>query len=197
MELKEIPTAMIHRIARVLYLCLLVIVTTVGVTGGAFAQESNQAKARALVNSAIQMTDSQQALKLLWQATDLDPTLTDAYLYLALYYNSREDFPKVVQVYQKLLKYRPKEVTAYLNIGEAYMSFTPPKFDDALKYFRQAYSLDPKSPLAALRIGEILAHQGQRDEAVRFLNEAKSNAKDKDPSIAAEAQKYLQQLGAM
>ncbi len=158
------------------------------------AQDANEAKARALIDSAIQMTDSEQALKLLWQATDVDPRLTDSYLYLGLYYNSRENFPEVVEVYRKLLKYRPKEVSAYLNIGEAYMSFNPPKFDDALDYFRKAYALDSNSALAALRIGEIMAHQGQREEAIRYLTQAQTAAKLKDPSIAAEAQKILEQV---
>jgi tetratricopeptide (TPR) repeat protein len=150
------------------------------------AQDANEAKARALVDSAIQMTDSDQAVKLLWQATEIDPRLTDSYLYLGLYYNSRENFPKVIEVYRKLLKYRPKEVSAYLNIGEAYMSFNPPRYD----------SIDPTSALAALRIGEILAHEGQREDAIRFLSQAASGAKSKDPSIAAEAQKVLGEIAS-
>jgi tetratricopeptide (TPR) repeat protein len=160
------------------------------------AQDANEAKARAMINQAIQMTNSDQALKLLWQATEVDPLLTDSYLYLGLYYNSREDFPKVVEVYQKLLKYRPKEVSAYANIGEAYMSFNPPRYDEALNAFRKAYELDPNSALASLRIGEILAHEGQRNEAVQFLNKARNIAKTKDPSIAAEAQKMLQEIAS-
>ncbi len=160
------------------------------------AQDANEAKARALIDSAIQMTDSGQAVKLLWQATDIDPRLTDSYLYLGLYYNSRENFPKVVEVYQKLLKYRPKEVSACLNIGEAYMSFNTPRYDDALNYFRKAYSIDPSSALAALRIGEILAHEGQRDDAIRFLTQAVNGAKSKDPSVAAEAQKVLAEIAS-
>src|SRR5581483_4066906 len=83
----------------------------------AMAQD-NATKARALVNSAIQMTNSEEAVKLLWQATDLDPTLEDPYIYLGVYYNSRSDFAGMIKVYQKLIKYHPDEVSAYLNIGE-------------------------------------------------------------------------------
>src|SRR5437667_12570836 len=50
----------------------------------AHADDSNRAKARALVNAAIQMTDSEQALKLLWQATDIDHSYNEAYVYLGL-----------------------------------------------------------------------------------------------------------------
>src|SRR5271170_3322441 len=106
-------------------------------SSAARAQDANAIKARALVDAAIKMSDSDAAVKLLWQATDIDPTLDDAYIYLGLYYNSRSDFANVVKVYQKLVKYQPNEVSGYLNIGEAYMSFSPPRPDDAIVYYRK------------------------------------------------------------
>jgi tetratricopeptide (TPR) repeat protein len=157
----------------------------------AYADDANRAKARSLVQAAIQLTDSVQAVKMLWQATDIDPAYTEAYVYLGLFYNSREDFPRVVEVYKKFAKYQPKEASAYLNIGEAYMSFNPPRFDDALKYYRMAYEIDPHSSFAALRLGELLARNGDRSQAVRYLKQASS---DSSPTIAAEASKQLRQL---
>jgi tetratricopeptide (TPR) repeat protein len=157
------------------------------------AQDSNAIKARALVDAAIKMTDSEKAVKLLWQATDIDPTLPDAYLYLGLYYQSKQDFNDLVKVYQKLVKYKPTDATAWTNIGEAYMSFTPPKTKEALPYYRKAYELDPNSSWAALRIGEILAQQGDRTNAIHYLRQA--SADTKNPSAAAEAQKMLTQMG--
>jgi len=161
------------------------------------AQNYDRSKAASLVDAAIKMTNSDQAVKLLWQATDIDPTFSDAYLYLGLYYNSREDFAKVVEVYKRFVKYQPTgatAVSAYLNIGEACMSFRPPKYDDALPYYRKAYEMDPGSALAALRIGEIMANQGNRAEAVRFLKQASSES-GKDAAIADEAKKLLSQMG--
>src|SRR5215472_12643398 len=110
--------------------------------GLARTDDASRAKARSLTDAAIQLTDSTQALKMLWQATEIDPTFNEAYIYLGLYYNSREDFPKVVEVYKKFTKYQPHEASAYLNIGEAYMSFNPPRYDDALTYYRKAYEID-------------------------------------------------------
>jgi tetratricopeptide (TPR) repeat protein len=160
------------------------------------AQDANSAKARALVDAAIKMTDSDAAVKLLWQATDIDPTLGDAYVYLGLYYNSRSDFANVVKVYQKLVKYQPNQVSAYLNIGEAYMSFSPPKMGDALVYYRKAYELDNKNTFAALRIGELLEQQGNRDDALKFLKIALSDSA-KNPTVASEAEKTLKRMGAL
>jgi tetratricopeptide (TPR) repeat protein len=155
----------------------------------------NPTKARELVDAAINMTDSEQAVKLLWQATTMDPTLEEAYLYLGLFYNSRSNFGKVVEVYQRLVKYEPRLVTAYLNIGEAYMSFSPPRFNDALPYYRKALELDPTSSFAELRMGEIYAQQGNRSEAVKYLRLA-SGDRTKNPGVAAEADRILHEIGA-
>jgi tetratricopeptide (TPR) repeat protein len=158
---------------------------------------ANSAKAHELVSAAINMTDSERAVKLLWQATVVDPTLDEPYMYLALYYNSRSQFDRVVEVYQKLLKYQPKETTAYINIGEAYMSFSPPKFDLALPYYTKALQLDPGNSFAALRIGEVYAQKGDtyRGQALRYLNLARSD-RSKNPTTAAEADKVLHEMGA-
>ncbi len=160
------------------------------------SQDANAAKARALVDAAIKMSDSDAAVKLLWQATDIAPADEDAYVYLGLYYNSRSDFTNVVKVYQKLVKYQPKQVSAYLNIGEAYMSFSPPKTDDALVYYRKAYEIDPKNTFAALRIGQLLAQNGQRDDALKYLKIALGDSA-KHPTVASEAEKTLKQMGAL
>jgi tetratricopeptide (TPR) repeat protein len=162
----------------------------------AHSQDANATKARSLVDAAIKMSDSDAAVKLLWQATDIAPADEDAYVYLGLYYNSRSDFTNVVKVYQKLVKYQPNQVSAYLNIGEAYMSFSPPKTDDALVYYRKAYQIDPKNTFAALRIGQLLAQTGQRDDALKYLKIALGDSA-KNPTVASEAEKTLKQMGAL
>ncbi len=186
------PNLLFKRIFAIVLLGALAIIAS-----SAGAQDSsNSAKARALVDAAIKMTNSDEAVKLLWQATDLDPTLDDAYVYLGIYYNSRSDFPNVVKVYQKLVKYQPNQVSAYLNIGEAYMSFSPPRTDDALVYYRKAYEIDPKNTFAALRIGELLAQTGKRDDALKYLKIALGDSA-KNPTVASEAEKTLKQMGAL
>jgi len=162
-----------------------------------YAAGSNSIKAHELVSAAINMTDSERALKLLWQATELDPTLDEPYMYLALFYDSRSQFDKVIEVYQKLLKYQPREATAYINIGEAYMSFSPPKFDSALPYYLKALQVEPTNSFAALRIGELYAQKGDayRAEALRYLNLARSG-RSKNPTSAAEADRVLHEMGA-
>ncbi len=173
----------------------IVLCAAAALMGGAVAHADDAARvrARALTDAAIQLTDSNQAVKMLWQATDIDPNSTEPYIYLGLYYNSREDFAKVIDVYKKLVKYRPKETSAYLNIGEAYMSFNPPKYNDALGYYKKAYELDPHSSFAALRVGQILARSGDREQATRFLKQASADSAT-NPTVAAEATRTLHEM---
>ena len=160
------------------------------------AQDSNAAKAHALVDAAIKMTDSEKAVKLLWQATDIDPALEEPYIYLGMYYNSKQDFDDLAKVYQKLVKYQPNSVAAWLNIGEAYMSFTPQKLKEALPYFRRAYELDSHSTVAALRMGEIMVQVGDdREQAIRYLRQAAADDRA-NRSYADRARKILSQMGA-
>jgi len=156
---------------------------------------SNRERAQQLVATAINLTDSARAVNMLWQATKIDPTYEESYIYLALYYNSRSQFDRVVQVYQQLVKYAPNETSAWLNIGEAYMSFSPPRFEAALPYYRKAFELDPKSPFAALRLGEIYAQENNRAEALKYLRLAGA-AGAKDPEVAAQAEKIMRQIGS-
>jgi tetratricopeptide (TPR) repeat protein len=171
-------------------------------TLGGTASDPAQEEAKELVNRATHTKDSDQAVQLLWRATDLNPSLIDSYVYLGNYYYNRNDYSNIVRVFKKLLKYHPTLVAANLNLGEAYMSFTPPQFADALKYYRRAYELDPHSQFAALRIGQILAQQGRREEAVSFLKRAASPATASDPNdqaqgpdIHSEAKQMLARLG--
>lgn len=170
-----------------------------------YVSTSSAAKAHDLVQAAINMTDSERAVQLLWQATQIDPSLDEPYVYLGLYYNSRSQFEKVVEVYQKLVKYQPKEVSAYLNIGEAYMSFTPPKTAEALPYYLKAFSLDPGNSFAALRIGQIYGtnaatemntdpgrSQKDRQLAMKYLTIASGDGKN--PSIAEQANLFMKQM---
>jgi tetratricopeptide (TPR) repeat protein len=81
-----------------------------------------------------------------------------------------------------------------MNIGEAYLSYNPPRYDDALPYFRKGFDLNPKSSFAALRIGEIYAQQSNRDEALRYLRIASAD-RAKDPDLADQADKLIRQIG--
>ena len=76
------------------------------------------------------------------------------------------------------------------------MSFTPPRPQDALVYYRKAYEIDSKNSFAALRIGQVLAQDGKRDDALKYLKVALGD-RAKNPNVSLEAEKTLRQMGAL
>ena len=76
------------------------------------------------------------------------------------------------------------------------MSFTPPKAADALPYYQKAYQMDSSSAFAALRLGEVYAQLGNREQAAHYLNLAAADSAH-NPAVAAEARKVLGDLSAM
>jgi tetratricopeptide (TPR) repeat protein len=76
------------------------------------------------------------------------------------------------------------------------MSFTPPRAADALPYYQKAYQIDSNSAFATLRLGEVYAQMGNREQAAHYLNLAMTNSA-KNPAVAAEARKVLGDMGAM
>ncbi len=132
-------------------------------------------------------TDSGRAVKMLWQATDIDPSSTEPYIYLSLDYNLHKDYYKLVEVYSKLVKYRPNELNAYLYLGEAYMSFDPPRPEEALPYFRKAYELDPHFSFAALR----LARRSWPTSAIATRLSATSSRRARTTAIRTSLRKQM------
>ena len=55
---------------------------------------------------------------------------------------------------------------------------------------------EPKNTFAALRIGQLLAQTGQRDDALKYLKIALGDSA-KHPTVASEAEKTLKQMGAL
>jgi len=155
------------------------------------AGELERQRAQTLVDTAVKLTDSKQAVKL--EATEMDPSFEQSYVYLGLFYQSREQFSEEARVYKKLAKNR-FWAAAYSNVAEADLGLTPPNYDEALEYFKRAYAMDRHSSRVAFRIGQILAIKGDRDEATRFLKQASEDTKDTE--TASEARKALQQIGA-
>ena len=61
--------------------------------------------------------------------------------------------------------------------------------------YRKALGIDSTSSFAALRLGQIYAQQGNRSEAVKLLRQASAD-RTKNPAIAAQADKFLRDMGS-
>ena len=62
-------------------------------------------------------------------------------------------------------------------------------------YYRKAYEIDPKNTFAALRIGQILAQNGNHDDALKYLRKALADSAN--PSVSSQAEKTLHDMNAL
>ncbi len=106
----------------------------------------------------------EQAIEHFKNAVDLDPSLTNAKIYLATAYLAQYipgvDSPENLQnanaainQYQSVLEKDPKNVNSIKGIAYLYLQMK--KFDDAKTYYHKAIDLDPNDPEAYYSVGVI------------------------------------------
>ena len=74
------------------------------------------------------------------------------------------------------------------------MSFNPPRFDEAVIYYRKAYQIDPHSSFAALRMENCW--RAPATAASDALSQAGQRRQLRQSHIAAEATKALREMAA-
>jgi tetratricopeptide (TPR) repeat protein len=144
---------------------------------------------------AFRAQDYDSAIELFKKATELDPNMTNAYLYLATAYaqryipgtNSEENqkFANLaVESFQKALDLRPGDKTAVAGLAGIYHNSA--QYDKAREAYLRNAELDPQNPIPFYAVGSvdwIIVHntastlsQGDRsrliDEGLRYLDKA-------------------------
>jgi tetratricopeptide (TPR) repeat protein len=131
------------------------------------------------------------------QAVQLDPSLTNARMYLATAYVSLYipgvDSPdnirtaeQAIEQYQKVLDDKPsREQKVNSAKGIAYLYLNMKKFDDAKKYYRQASDVDPNDAEPYYSVGVIdwtASYQPRMEERAKLglRPEQNLNPKNKD-----------------
>lgn len=122
--------------------------------------------------------DNDNAEKNFLQATDLDPTLTDAYDALANIYNSEQKFDKAAEMSKKSTDLQSKSAGAAGGGGNAKSYFNQGvilwnqnKFADAQVQFQKAVDLDPKLADAQYMLGMAYVNLGKLPEAKKPFEE--------------------------
>jgi cytochrome c-type biogenesis protein CcmH/NrfG len=70
-----------------------------------------------------------------------------------------------VQSLQTIIKSDPKNVGAYVQLGNAY--FDAERYADAIKWYEESIKLDPKNPDASTDLGVSYYYSGRTDEALK------------------------------
>ena len=97
----------------------------------------------------------EEAIERFKNAVALDPTLTNARLYLATAYaqqyipgadtpDNNRNAEQAIEEYQKVLQADPKNINSVKGIAFLYLQMK--KFDQAKEYYKKAVAIDPNDP---------------------------------------------------
>jgi len=90
------------------------------------------------------------------------------YVYLGM-----RRFKEARELFEGLAVMAPESDVPLVAIGN--VDFCEDKVPKAIKRYRQALKLDPKSPFAKVYLGEALVFAGEREEGISILKEVKKS----------------------
>jgi tetratricopeptide (TPR) repeat protein len=176
-------------------------------------------KARDLLNKGVNAYKSAQfdvAIEDFKQAKDLDPTLTNAQLYLATAYASQyvPGAPSVENVrngeqaiteFKQILANDPNNLSALDGIGSilynmAGTPFDESKMEEAKTYHQKHISMKSDDPEPYYWVGVIdwsLAYHGNKEAREEYNSSSKKPIKDSDPMPAPLATQFGSKFGPM
>ncbi|MBU4343974.1 MAG: tetratricopeptide repeat protein [Desulfobacteraceae bacterium] len=176
-----------------------------------FRKTSNQLTATELNEKALALwdngfyTDVIKAIEYLKDAIRLDPDYGEAYNNIGMAYDSKGEYDRAIEYYQKALEIgikklgpeHPSVATRYNNIGLAYNS--KGEYDRAIEYLQKALKIDikklgPEHPNVAVvynNIGEAYRSKGEYDRAIEYYQKSlKINLKKLGPEHPDTAINY-------
>jgi tetratricopeptide (TPR) repeat protein len=158
-------------------------------------------KARDQLNKGVQSYKNaryEEAIEHFKNAVDLDPSLTNARLYLATAYaqqyvpglDSQENTRNgemAIQEFQKILDSKPEKAQQIHSLkGIASLYFNMKKFDQAVEFHRKVIALDPNDPETYYSIAVIDWTQAyQEDQKDRAGAGLRPDAQLKDKKVCA------------
>jgi tetratricopeptide (TPR) repeat protein len=176
-------------------------------------------RARDKLNKGVQAYKSAQfdvAIDDFKSAKELDPTLTNAQLYLATAYASQyipgapsaenvRNGDQAVKEFQTILSTDPNNLSAIDGIGSILynMAGTPydaNKLEESKKYHEKHIELKPDDPEPYYWIGVIdwsLAYRGNKDLREEYNNTAKKTIKESDPMPEKLASQFASKYGSV
>jgi tetratricopeptide (TPR) repeat protein len=176
-------------------------------------------KARDLLNKGVQAYKGGQydaAIEDFKQSKQLDPSLTNARLYLATAYSaqyipgapSEENVrmgEQAISEYKEVLANDPNNLSAIDGIGAILYNmggtpFDAKKFEESKQYHLKHIQIKPEDPESYYWIGVIdwsLAYRGNKDMRADYNNKGKKPVKDTDPMPPALATDFRAKQGAI
>lgn len=174
-------------------------------------------EARKWLNDGVQAYkhgDTSEAIEDFQKATELDPSLVNAQLYLATAYSAQyipgapspeniQCAQRVLQGFKSILDAYPDNLSAIDGAGSilynmAGSPFDPDKMEESKSYHQRHIELRPEDPEPYYWIGVIdwsLAYRGNREMRADYNKTAPKIIQDEEPMPATPASQFQQKYG--
>jgi len=114
--------------------------------------------------------DYENAVSFFNRTLELDPNMTDAYLFRGLAYRNMQKYKEALADYNKLLSINPNSAPAYNNRGVVY--WKQGKHKEALADYNKTISLTPSDYIVYNNRGVIYYEMGDYDSAIADYTKA-------------------------
>ena len=194
---------------------LAVVVAALGAGAGC-----DKLRARDKLNKGVQAYKAGQtdlAIEDFKTAKDLDPSLTNARLYLATAYSAQyipgapspenvRNGQQAAQEFQEILQNDPSNLSAIDGLGSTLYNmaggppFDPKMMEESKTYHQKHISLKPDDPEPYYWVGVIdwsLAFRGNREMREEYNKTARKSISDTDPMPPALATQFQQKYGTV
>ena len=135
--------------------------------------------------------DTQKAIGYYHQLLKMNPRSIDGLMALGRIYLVRNEFLKLIPIFEKVLEINPNYADAYYNLGIAYYNNEKP--DLAIDFFKKAIQLSNHEN-SYLYLGYLYSEQGDYKAAAAYYRNRIRLDEQRDDPFAEEARKQLVKL---
>ena len=150
-----------------------------------------------LAAAYVQKNDLAQALAEYQKAITINPDLAQAHFGLAVVYLQQGQNDQALGELQKFQQYddgTDKLATAQSNIYLGAIYLDKGEAEKALVEYQKALQIDPKLPAAHFGVGLIYAQLGQKDQAIKSLEEFQKYDDGSNSAMTDQATQLLKEL---
>ncbi len=141
-----------------------------------------------LGNCYLQVGDTDEAFRILSNAVQINPLLSEAHMNLGNIYLRRNQPHQAIAKYEQALGIVGRDSNAFNNLGAAYMQLQ--NYPKAESYYKTAMSLEPENPDIYRNLAHTLHSQGKNASAITEVKNALKLAPNDVPSHVLLGQIY-------
>ncbi|MEW6280671.1 MAG: tetratricopeptide repeat protein, partial [Candidatus Eremiobacterota bacterium] len=160
-------------------------------------EERTERKTRCLESGRffVQLGHHEEALPLLQQAVELDPSCVESAQYLVSVLRQLDRGQEAEPVLRRALDRRPDTAAFNLLLGTYFLDAG--RLDEAIDRFKAGIAQEPKAAVLFCQLGTALYRKGQLDQALTAFEEAMQKGGDEIPAVLMGMGEVLLELGRL